>query len=873
LQPTPERTEFAFRSNRSVYPSMDDDKPTQRVPADGADAAKSPQKEVVFNRYELLGELGKGGMGVVWLALDEELNAKVALKFLREEMTSEADALRELKGEVIINRDLSHPHIIKTFDFVTNGRASAISMEYVSGTNLHKMKAQRPGRFFDVDDIARWVEQLCDAMHYAHQQKVVHRDIKPANLMINERGDLKVGDFGIGRTVADTVNRVTRNSAGTPPYMSPQQTMGEKATPADDIYSIGATIYDLLTGDPPFFRGAIREQTLAKVPPSMAARREELGRAGKPIPAPWEKAVAACLAKDPSARPPTAQAVREMLEGKAQATPGGGRKRPAIPSWAVAAGLGAVVAAAGLATWKLGRPSPARPAAAAAPASEAAVSQPLSAPAVEVQTARAPEEKKALPPPAVEAVQPTGPVELPPKAAPAPTLMPPPARRALTRSAEELVDSGKITMEEGVALSAALRSQKGEPEKALATRLLIDHSLSVDDWRAFSTLAPTDDQAVIKLRPLWAAGIIKENEFGWLREALGGRKGDAEQTLARQLVDERTLSLAQWKEQTQLYPHLDPLAEKVRPLIEAGAVSPEEGKWLRDALAGAKEPTEKKLASRLVEEKGEKGLTPRQWRAQTQFSYLPKEDATIDPDHLPPAIDLPLSRSSAVRLLRMDPGLFIRGSPKEELGRRTNELAPDRLVIVKPFFIGIYEVTQAQFGAIMPRSPSYWRGNPSWPIDQVNWSDVAGGNGFLARLNRILTTRYGGTLVADLPSEDEWEYACRAGTQTSFNNGRNITNVDSDAALDPLANYNRAAGGSPKAVGSYLPNAWGLYDMHGNVSEWCQNRYLRGGSWQAKAANCRAAWRTQISADASPSNQVGFRLVLRVRTGEAVDLR
>jgi formylglycine-generating enzyme required for sulfatase activity len=186
-------------------------------------------------------------------------------------------------------------------------------------------------------------------------------------------------------------------------------------------------------------------------------------------------------------------------------------------------------------------------------------------------------------------------------------------------------------------------------------------------------------------------------------------------------------------------------------------------------------------------------------------------------------------------------------------------------VIAKPFYIGIYEVTQAQFESIMEKSPSYWRRNPTWPIDQVDWPTVEGSNGFLARLNRILEKKFDGTLVADLPSEDEWEYACRAGTQTSFNNGGNISNIESDGALDPLANYNRIANGTPKPVGSFRPNAWGLYDMHGNVTEWCLNRYQRGGSWQSKAANCRAASRTQVSADAPPSNQVGFRLVLRYR--------
>ena len=845
---------------------MEEDKPTQRVPADGA-AAKAPKKEVVFNRYELLGELGKGGMGVVWLALDEELNAKVALKFLREEMTSEADALRELKGEVIINRDLSHPHIIKTFDFVTNGRASAISMEYVSGTNLHKMKAQRPGRFFEVAEIAPWVAQLCEAMHYAHLQKVVHRDIKPANLMVNEHGDLKVGDFGIGRTVADTVNRVTRNSAGTPPYMSPQQTMGEKATPSDDIYSIGATIYDLLTGDPPFFRGAIREQTLAKVPPSMAARRLELGRAGQPIPAAWEKAVAACLAKDPTARPPTAQAVREMLEGKAVAVASEARKRKSLVQWAAVAGILVAAGVAGLAYWRLARPAPAL--------SRAAMATPVTpAPARQTTPTGAPAQPAASP--AAEPAAPAVVIALPPAKtlpeATAPAVVATPVQPPVARSAvDELIDSGRITAEEGSMLNRALRGAQGEAEKALASRLLIDRSLSPEEGRNYSGLVAPGDPAVVQLRPMLAATQIQEKEFGWLREALGGRKGEAESALARQLVEDKTLSPAQWREQTQLYPHVDPFAERVKPLVEAGAVTPAEGKWLRDALAaGAKDPGENALAARLIDEKA---LTPRQWRARTQFSYALAENAVIDPGQLPPAIDLPLSRAVSVRLLRMDPGPFMRGSSREEPGRRTNELAPERAVIVKPFFIGIFEVTQAQFTAIMPRSPSYWRGNPTWPIDQVDWPTVAGGNGFLARLNRTLAAKYGGALLADLPSEDEWEYACRAGTQTSFNNGKNISNVDSDAGLDPLANYNRAAGGSPRPVGLNAPNAWGLYDMHGNVAEWCKERFLRGGSWQSKAANCRAAWRTQISADAAPSNQVGFRLVLRVRTGESADLR
>jgi formylglycine-generating enzyme required for sulfatase activity len=433
---------------------------------------------------------------------------------------------------------------------------------------------------------------------------------------------------------------------------------------------------------------------------------------------------------------------------------------------------------------------------------------------------------------------------------------------------EELENAAKITAGEGASLTTALKGREGEHEKSLAARLVNDHTLTPEEWRSYSGLVPPSDETVAKLRPLLAAGIIREKEFDWLHAAITGGKGEEEKGLALKLTELKTLTPEEWRKQTELYPKpKDPFLEKVKPMIAAGVVTQAEGQWLRDALAGEKDADEKDagektLAAHLIDDKS---LTPGQWRARTTFSYALKEDAVIDPAKLPAAIDLPLSDTVSMRLLRIDPGTFMHGAPREELGRRTNEMLPERVVIQNPFYMGVFAVTQAQFTSVMPRSPSYWRGNPTWPIDQVDWQSLSGSKGFLARLNRTLGTKWSGVLVADLPSEDEWEYACRAGTQTSYYNGRNITNIDTDPALDQLANYNRAANGSPRPVGSFQPNAWGLYDMLGNVSQWCQNRFLRGGSWQSRAANCRVTWRTQISSDASPSNQVGFRLVLRCK--------
>ena len=122
---------------------------TQRFLTDDGEGAtlQTAAPQVEFDRYELLRELGRGGTGFVWLAHDRVLGADVALKTLRQELTSQPAALLELKREVLLNRTLSHPNIIKTFDFVTNGRASAIAMEYVQGTNLQRLRAEQPAGF------------------------------------------------------------------------------------------------------------------------------------------------------------------------------------------------------------------------------------------------------------------------------------------------------------------------------------------------------------------------------------------------------------------------------------------------------------------------------------------------------------------------------------------------------------------------------------------------------------------------------------------------------------------------------------------------------------------------------------------------------
>src|SRR6266404_3275438 len=270
----------------------------------------------VFGRYTLVKILGQGGMGVVWLARDEELERDVALKFLPDVIVHDRALLDELKRETRRSLELTHKNIVRIHDFVFNETSGCISMEYVDGETLSNLRAEKEQKVFEPNDIANWTSQLCDALDYAHNQaRIVHRDLKPANLMVTRSGDLKVSDFGIARNLGDTASRLTmeQGRSGTLVYMSPQQLDGERGTHLDDIYSLGATLYDLLTSKPPFYSGNLDRQIHERVAPSMTERRKDLNVEPASVPATWEEVVAACLAKDPARRPQSTAEVAQRL--------------------------------------------------------------------------------------------------------------------------------------------------------------------------------------------------------------------------------------------------------------------------------------------------------------------------------------------------------------------------------------------------------------------------------------------------------------------------------------------------------------------------------------------------------------------------------
>jgi serine/threonine protein kinase len=280
---------------------------------------------ILEGRFRLESIAGHGGMSVVWRATDMVLEHETALKFLPTVLATDRGALSDLRREARRARDLAHPQICRVYDYgeEPEQHLAWISMEYLPGGSLaRKLKEQNRG-FFQPAEIIAWVRELCDALHYAHEiAHVVHRDLKPANLLLDARGHLRITDFGIARSISESFTRLTSGfdpaattRTGTAFYMSPQQARGDRARPTDDLYSLGVTIFELLTGEPPFTTGDVNWQREHAPPSQIAERRMQLHCSRETVPESWERLVQRLLAKHQAHRPQSAREVgAELLQ-------------------------------------------------------------------------------------------------------------------------------------------------------------------------------------------------------------------------------------------------------------------------------------------------------------------------------------------------------------------------------------------------------------------------------------------------------------------------------------------------------------------------------------------------------------------------------
>jgi len=279
-----------------------------------------------------------------------------------------------------------------------------------------------------------------------------------------------------------------------------------------------------------------------------------------------------------------------------------------------------------------------------------------------------------------------------------------------------------------------------------------------------------------------------------------------------------------------------------------------------------------------------------------------------------PNLDDPALRTTELWLRRITKGKFMMGSPTDEKGRLDDETRHE-VTLTRDYYVGVFECTQRQWELVMGDRPSYFSNNEFYatrPVEQVTYNQVRGGvwpderdvvdaDSFMGRLQK----RTG--LAFDLPTEAQWEYACRAGTTKALNSDKNLSDKEKDDSVAEVGRYlhnggeegkdNRDCGteNGTNAVGSYDSNAWGLYDCHGNVCEWCldwyqedlgasdatdpvgpasnkkNQRVAKGGSWSQNAQRCRSAYRLNSAAD-EPDRRIGFRVACMLNTYLVIDL-
>ena len=206
------------------------------------------------NRYLIDEILGQGGMSAVYKATDPNLKRMVAVKLIHTHLSDNPDFVKRFEEEAASVAHLRHPGIIQVYDFNKDDDVYYMVLEFVPGETIqdHLKRLNETGRHLSISKAMEYMANICDAVDYAHQRGMIHRDIKPANIMLNTQGQVILMDFGIAKIVGGQSHTATGAVVGTAMYMSPEQIRGEQPDRRSDIYSLGVTLYEMVSGQPPF---------------------------------------------------------------------------------------------------------------------------------------------------------------------------------------------------------------------------------------------------------------------------------------------------------------------------------------------------------------------------------------------------------------------------------------------------------------------------------------------------------------------------------------------------------------------------------------------------------------------------------------------
>ena len=775
-------------------------------------------RELVSDSYVIEGKLGSGGMAAVYLAHEIALDRKVAIKVLPQAFLRDEDFVTRFKREAQVSANLEHPNIVRIYKISEEENLCYFVMSYIPGGSIgDKLKEQGA---LSVDDIVRWGSEVCSALAYAHERDIIHRDLKPDNIMLDAHGRAILTDYGIARAAMGT--RLTQTGAviGTPRYMSPEQARGGQLDGRSDIYSMGVLLYQMATGSLPFQAtdaASLMYMHVHETPEPPDVRNAE-------VPDWLRDIILKCLAKNPDDRFATADELGNALAGhrkpiltetRADEEPKKSRKGLYIAFAAVLV----LIVVAGI-VW------------------------------MQMQQKKAAEQKQE-------------------RLAQQSVTAPEQAERAESVNKDDL---------------AYQQAQMMNTKQSYATYLkLYPDGAHIDEVKA--QIAALEKQELEKQQA--ENDRIEQQRRDRQAQAERDRKAEEAQRAAGQKQkDDTAFQQAQMVNTEQSY-------ETYLTLYPEGVHAQEARTKIGEI--GARETEQQKRQAEGVAQKDDQAFqvalntnTPESYNSYL-ISYPAgrhnseaaakiasfKQNAVFDDK-----VKLGLSAYS-IRLISIKAGNFLMGA--ENGG---SDEKPVHTVSLDAFGMSETEITQAQYNAIMGSNPAYNKEFENNPVERVTWFDAIT---FCNKLSAKLDLESCYNLTTGecdmtkngfrLPTEAEWEYACRSETGSDYFTG------DGPRALVGAGWFTANSGEKSQRVARKTASGWGLYDMHGNIWEWCNDRYdknyyasspeknptgpssgtdrvIRGGSWIENAKGCRSARRRNFDPQKDYSD-IGFRIVRR----------
>ncbi len=802
-----------------------------------------------LGHYEVLQVLGQGGFGIVFRAFDEMLQRVVALKVMAPLLAATSPARKRFLREARSSAQVRHDNVVQVYE-VAEQPLPYLAMEFIPGETLQQ-RLDRVGPL-DVPEVLRIGRQIAEGLAAAHATDLIHRDIKPGNVLL-EGGHqkVKITDFGLARTADDASISQSGIIAGTPMYMAPEQAEGKTLDQRADLFSLGSVLYQMVAGRPPF-----RANSAVAVLKRVAEDKPRAIREIIPETPPWLCDIIAKLhAKNPDDRYQSARAVADVLADceaqlKANARlkdysriPRGKPRHSGRRKWVAAAAAVLLPLMALTATELTGITHFLHKQPGVVPSSNPAPSPDDSDSEGWVQLFNGKDLsgwKKDPGHPGFWHVDEDG----------------------------HLVGAGPVDY-------AFLGTVRDDFENfQLRVEAMVDtpESDSGVFFRVPFLIEPGSGFAEINInpaRPGQQTGSLLVEKFGWKNAGKG-------------VWYPAATGLTKPKEWfiLEIIARGDHVVTKVNGKLALDTEAPtanRRGHIFLQQCGGQTTVRFKKIEI--------KDLPPAGVRTESGAKDKPAVPAVAPTKYGDPEY----TNTLGMKFKLIPAGKFTMGSPKEEIDRCLKQPGPYKgnvptegpehsVEITRPFYLGATEVTVGQFRQFVDEEAyqvgdGRWR-NPAFdqtdqhPVVFVSWNNAVD---FCKWLSKKEGKEY------RLPTEAEWEYSCRAGKA-----GSRYGFGDDDAQLKDYAWFEQNSGGGTHPVGKKKPNAWGLYDMHGNAWEWCQDNYDRdyyknspvkdppggaggarvgrGGGWLHGPVLCRSAFRGYLGPDDHVG--AGFRVLL-----------